>query len=104
MITPMYTMTTPHAPRGYTMRPRLYAIGRKVNSLLSELSLSTCETWLLPQTCVMCMTKNQEGYHEQDGEYTKQGAARNLQLSDVRQPPDDRSIPDVRRLESTAVG
>ena len=47
-IIPMYTTTTPHAPRGHTMRPRLYAIRRKVNSLLSEPSLSTHETWLLP--------------------------------------------------------
>ena len=44
----MYTTTTPHAPRGHTMRPRPYAIGHKVNSLLFEPSLSTYETWLLP--------------------------------------------------------
>ena len=52
-IIPMYTTTTPHAPRGNTMRPRLYAIGRKVDSLLSEPSLSTHETWQLPQTYVL---------------------------------------------------
>ena len=58
-------------------RPRTYAIGHKVNSLLSESSLSTCETWLLPQTCVLCMTRNQEEGHGtatsigQDGEDTK---------------------------------
>ena len=45
---PMYTPTTLQAPRGHTKRPRTYAIGHKVNSLLSESSLSTCETWLLP--------------------------------------------------------
>src|SRR3989337_2565872 len=44
----MYTSTTPQAPSGHTMRPRPYAIGHKVNSLLSEPSLSTYETWLLP--------------------------------------------------------
>ena len=59
------------------MRPRLYAIGHKVNSLLSGPSLSTCETWLLPQTYVLCMTRNQEEGHGtttsigQDGEDTK---------------------------------
>ena len=47
-IIPMYTSTTPQAPRGHTMRPRPYAIGHKVNSLLFEPSLSTYETWLLP--------------------------------------------------------
>ena len=54
---PMYTPTTLQAPRGNMMRPRRYAIGHKLNSLLSELSLSTCETWLLPPTCVLCMIR-----------------------------------------------
>ena len=59
------------------MRPRTYAIGHKVNSLLTEPSLSTCETWLLPQTCELCMSRNQEEGHGsarsigQDGEDTK---------------------------------
>ena len=44
----MYTLTTLQAPRGHMTRPRPYAIGHKVNSLLFEPSLSTCETWLLP--------------------------------------------------------
>ena len=44
----MYTPTTLQAPRGHMTRPRPYAIGHKVNSLLFEPSLSTCETWLLP--------------------------------------------------------
>ena len=42
------TPTTLQAPRGHMARPRQYAIGHKVNSLLFEPSLSTCETWLLP--------------------------------------------------------
>ncbi|XBJ01192.1 hypothetical protein VPH35_020886 [Triticum aestivum] len=47
-IIPLYTSNTPQAPRGHTMRPRPYAIGHKVSSLLFETSLSTYETWLLP--------------------------------------------------------
>ena len=76
-IIPMYTTSTLQAPRGHKMGPQLYAIGHKVNSLLSESSLSTCETWLLPQTCVLCMTRNQEEGHGtargigQDDEDTK---------------------------------
>jgi hypothetical protein len=62
-VIPMYTTTTPQAPRGHTIRPRAYAIGHKVNSLLSEPSLFACETWLLPQTYVLCMFKNQEEGH-----------------------------------------
>ena len=73
MIIPMSTSTTPHDPRVHKMRPRLYAIGHKVNSLLSEPSLSTCETWLLPQTYVLCMSRNQEEGH---------GAARSLGQDD----------------------
>ena len=45
---PMYTPTTPQALRIHKMRPRLCAIGHKVNSLLFEPSLSACETRLLP--------------------------------------------------------
>ena len=40
---PMYTPTTLQAPRIHKMRPRLYTIGHKVNSLLFEPSLSICE-------------------------------------------------------------
>ena len=76
-VIPMYTMMTPQDPRGHMMRPQIYAIGHKVILLLSEPSLSTCETWLLPQTYVLCMTRNQEEGHGiatsigQDGEDTK---------------------------------
>ena len=61
---PMYTPTTLQAPRGLMMRPQLDAIGHKVNSLLSEPSLSTCETWLLPPTCVLCMIRYWEESHK----------------------------------------
>ena len=47
-IIPMYTLTTPQAPKGHTIRPRPYAMGRKVNSVLFEPTLSTHGTWLLP--------------------------------------------------------
>ena len=52
-------------------RPRTNTIGHKVNSLLFEPSLPTCETWLLPQIYVLCMTRNKEEDHGQDGEDTK---------------------------------
>ena len=74
---PMYTPTTLQTPSGHMTRPRTYTIGHKVNSLLSEPSLSTCEIWLLPPTCVLCMPRNQEEGHGtatsigQDGEDTK---------------------------------
>ena len=61
---PMYTPTTLQTPSGHMTRPRTYAIGHKVNSLLSEPSLSTCETWLLPPTCVICMIRYLEESHE----------------------------------------
>ena len=61
---PMYTPTTLQTPRGLMTRPQLCAIGHKVNSLLSEPSLSTCETWLLPPTCVLCMIRYLGESHE----------------------------------------
>ena len=109
----MYTTTTPHAPRGHTMRPRLYAIGRKVNLLLSEPSLSTCEKWLLPQIYVLCMTRNQEGGHGQDGKDTKyKDQTEKLpeiysnrttgldRTSDAWKPPNIWPPPDDRHLKS----
>ena len=108
---PMYTPTTPQAPRGLMTRPQLYAIGHKVNSLLSKPSLSTCETWLLPQIYVLCMTRNKEEDHGQDGEDTKYKdqekklpeatAAGRLTRTGRPTTPratDDRRPPDVRQL------
>ena len=46
---PMYTPTSLQGPRIHKMRPRLYTIGHKVNSLLFEPSLFIRETWLLPK-------------------------------------------------------
>ena len=56
---PRYTSTTLQAPRGHMTRPRIYAIRHKVNSLLSQPSLSTREIWLLPQTEALCILKYQ---------------------------------------------
>ena len=118
----MYTPTTPQAPSGHMTRPRTNAIGHKVNSLLSEPSLPTCETWLLPQIYVLCMTRNREEDHGQDGEDTKYkdqekklpesiavgrptrtGRPTTPRLrttdqgrtSDDHQPPDDRQRPEI---------
>ena len=75
------------------MRPRLYTIGHKVNSLLFEPSLSICETWLLPQIYVLCMTRNKEEDHGQDGEDTKyKELPKKLQRADVRMTPNDRPL------------
>ena len=54
---PMYTPTTLRAPRGHMTRPRAYAIGHKVNSILSKPSLSSRETWLLLQAPTLCILR-----------------------------------------------
>src|SRR4051812_32102245 len=56
-IIPMYTMNTPQAPSSHMLRPRAYAIGPKVNSLLSESSLSACKTWMLLQAQTLCILR-----------------------------------------------
>ena len=126
---PMYTLTTLQTPRGLMMRPQLYAIGHKVNSLLSEPSVPTCETWLLPHIYVLCMTRNKEEDHGQDGEDTKYkdqekklpeatavgrptrtGLPTTPRLrttdqdrtSDDHQPPDDRQRPEIRQIHTRA--
>ncbi len=54
------------------MRPRLCAIGHKVNSLLFEPSLSACETWLLPHAWTLHTLRYNQDDH---GESKDQGQA-----------------------------
>ena len=70
MIIPMYTTTSPQAPSAHMLRPQAYAIGHKVNSLLSESSLSACKTWMLPQARTLCILRSIRGDH---GEPKDQG-------------------------------
>ena len=83
----MYTPTTLQAPRGHMTRPQTYTIGHKVNSLLSELSLSTCETWLLPPTCVLCMIRYLEESH---GATTSNGRA----SEDAKYKDQEKKLPE----------
>ena len=87
-------------------RARTKAIEDKVNSLLSELLLSTHETWLLPQTETLCVIRYLEESHGtstsngQDGEDTK-CEGQEEEPSRKLQAPDDRPSPDVRPLKAT---
>ena len=76
------------------MRPRTYAIGHKVNSLLSEPSLSTCETWLLPPTCVLCMIRYLEESH---GATTSNGRA----SEDAKYKDQEKKLREVYSLRTT---
>ena len=69
---PMYTPTTLQAPRGHMTRPRTYAIGHKVNSLLFEPSLSAYETRLLPHAWTLHTLRYNQDDH---GESKDQGLA-----------------------------
>ena len=68
--------TSPTTPLGPMTRARAKSIEDKVNSLLSELPLSTHETWLLPQTETLCVLRYREESHgtstsnRQDGKPT----------------------------------
>ena len=55
--------TSPTTPLGPMIRARAKAIETKVNSLLSELPLSTYETWLLPQAETLCVIRYLEEGH-----------------------------------------
>ena len=76
-IIPMDVSTSSATPLGPMTRARAKAIEDKVNSLLSELPLSTYETWLLPHAETLCVIKYLEGSHgpaapnRQDGKETK---------------------------------
>ena len=107
----MDVSTSPTTPLGPMTRPRAKATEDKVNSLLSKSSLSTCETWLLPQTCVLCMSSNQEEGHGtatsigQDGKDTKREeqeeellGSYNARTSDSHRMTDDLRTSDAWRL------
>ena len=76
-VIPMDLPTPPTTPLGPMTRARAKAIEDKVNTLLSELPLSTHETWLLPQAETLCVIRCLEEGHgtttsnRQDGEGTK---------------------------------
>ena len=62
-VIPMDISTSPTTPLGPMTRARAKAIKDKVNSLLSELPLSTYETWLLPQEETLCVIRYLEEGH-----------------------------------------
>jgi hypothetical protein len=55
--------TYPTIPLGPMTRARAKAIETKVNSMLSELPLSTYETWLLSQAETLCVIRYMEESH-----------------------------------------
>ena len=56
-IFPMDTTSTTQAPSGPMTRARARAIQSEVNSLLVELPFDPLETWLLPQTEMLCVIR-----------------------------------------------
>ena len=61
--------TSPTTPLGPMTRARARAIENEVNSLLVELPFDPLETWLLPQTEMLCVLRYQES---NQGEVTTQ--------------------------------
>ena len=59
-VIPMDTTSTTQAPSGPMTRARAHAIQSEVNSLLVELPFDPLETWLLPQTEMLCVLRYQE--------------------------------------------
>ncbi|XBI46576.1 hypothetical protein VPH35_110787 [Triticum aestivum] len=117
----MDVSTSPTTPLGPMTRARAKAIEDKVNSLLSELPLSTHDTWLVPQSETLCVIGCLEEGHGtatsngQDGEDTEcegqeEETPKELQRADdcpgpdvprlTLQPMDVRSTPDDRRLKT----
>ena len=96
--------TSPSTPLGPMTRARAKAIEDKVNSLLSELPLSTHETWLLPHMDTLCVIRYLEESHGtaapngQGGKDTKHEHQEEEPLGKL-QAPDDWPGPDVRPLK-----
>ena len=79
----MDTTSTTQAPSGPMTRARARAIQSEVNSLLVELPFDPLETWLLPQTEMLCVLRYQGS---NQGEVTTQG--------EHREHVDDRPSPE----------
>ena len=101
----MEVPTSPSTPLGPMTRARAKAIEDKVNSLLSELPLSTThETWLLPHTETLSVIRYLEESHGtatsngQGGEDTKREDQEEGLLWKL-QDPDVHPGTDVRPLE-----
>src|SRR5215216_2040783 len=58
-VIPMDLPTSLKTPRGPMTRARARAIENEVNSLLIELPFDPLETWLLPQTEMLCVLRYQ---------------------------------------------
>ena len=58
-VIPMDTTSTTQAPSGPMTRARARAIQSEINSLLVELPFDPLETWLLPQTEMLCVLRYQ---------------------------------------------
>jgi len=102
---PIYTPTTPQAPRIHKMRPRLCAIGHKVNPFLNASHFHSHETWLLLQVRTLCILRYTRGDHGEPKDQVqacaeaKEGEGRRVccysnRISD--HVPDIRPGPDIR--------
>jgi hypothetical protein len=69
-VIPMDATSTHTPPSGPMTRARAHAIDTEVNSLLSQISLNTSETWMLPQVQTLCVIRYQD---EEDGAATSGG-------------------------------
>ena len=102
-LIPMDVSTSSSTPLGPMTRARAKAIEDKVNSLLSELPLSTHETWLLPHMDTLCVIRYLEESHGtatpngRGGKDAKHGHQEGRPFVKL-QAPDDRPVPDVRAL------
>src|SRR3989337_4422298 len=70
----MDASTSPTTPLGPMTRARARALETEVTSLLNELPYESCETWLLPQTEMLCMLRYLEDPSEdarEDGQVPK---------------------------------
>ena len=59
-VIPMDLPSSHQAPRGPMTRARARALETEVTSLLSDISHDPLETWLLPQSGMLCMIRYQE--------------------------------------------
>ena len=59
-VIPMDLLSPHQAPRGPMRRARARALKTEVTSLLSKISYDPLETWLLPQSGMLCMIRYQE--------------------------------------------
>ena len=107
MVIPLDLPSSHQEPKGPMTRARARALETKVTSFLSDITYDPLETWLLPQSRMLCMIRYQEDPPEdarEDGKVPKFTEEENQQKESRTAPRSRTSSPWRCRLQQRTSG